>query len=125
VGGDAGDAPPSVVRAARACVASYVKVPNIDRWATRLGDSIEVDALRKGDNLFVERLVDCAAHHGIKVDVAGTGGGTRQIDARRIGTGAVVPSDDRAFLACADSAEKEEREMLARLADEDTPRGAR
>src|SRR6266700_6550997 len=112
-GGHAGAQDPEAVTAARACVAAYVKLPEVDRWATHFGGAIATGVLRRGDDVFVERLSACAARTGMKVQILEAGGGTRSIEARRERDNSLVAPTDGEFLACASSAEKAEREMLA------------
>jgi hypothetical protein len=107
-----------VVAAARACVAKYVKLPQMDRWATRLPKSVDIQELRKGDDTFVRQLVQCAAAHGISVDIATNENGSRRIEARSASAPGGLRSTDPAFLECARAGEKAERTFLAQRAQQ-------
>ncbi len=115
-GHDAGAQSSQVAIETRSCLERYVKEPRLDRWATRLGASVGPEIFRKGDDVFVQKFVECARRNGMIVDVVETGAGSRRIEVRRAKAGMTIGSNDPTFRGCADSAEKGEQEVFATIA---------
>jgi hypothetical protein len=105
--------PPEVVTAARACIAKYVRAPQFDRWATRLPKPVAGAKLREGDDIFLQKLVKCAAEHQISIDLVRNEDGSRRIEANSQTSPNGVRSTDPAFLECARAGENAERTFLA------------